>query len=263
MQAGSPIELVVCDIEGCITPPSGATPWPLELFTELGATIEKLGVPFILLSGRQVPYGEAIVQALNLRFPIPPNRHGHSPFTFFPMILENGCYFFDPSNKRSYPHPALSDYQNSGVRERLLKARRRLQGLEGIGFVEPGKDFVITISPLLPTPSEQEMEEMLAVVKAVLGDLDLAISKSRTAVDVAPPGLDKVVGLKYLLEVLEIPSEQVLGIGDAEADLSWLAIVGTSACPANATEDVKATVDYVASTRDSVGVREILLRSIV
>jgi len=257
------MELIVCDIEGCITPPSGAMPWPLESFAQLRATIEQLSVPFILLSGRHVPYGEAIVQALNLRFPIPSSRRGRSPFTFFPMILENGCYFFDPFNKRSYPHPALLAYEDSNPRERLLEARRRLQRLDDIGFIEPGKDFVITISPLLPTPSGQEMEEMLAKIEVMLAGLDLAISKSRTAVDVAPPGLDKAAGLKYVLDVLEIRQEGVLGIGDAQADIEWLAIVGTSACPANATDDVKAFVDYVADAQESRGVREILLRHII
>lgn len=104
---------------------------------------------------------------------------------------------------------------------------------------------------------------MLAKIEVMLAGLDLAISKSRTAVDVAPPGLDKAAGLKYVLDVLEIRQEGVLGIGDAQADIEWLAIVGTSACPANATDDVKAFVDYVADAQESRGVREILLRHII
>jgi HAD superfamily hydrolase (TIGR01484 family) len=259
VQKSSNIKLVVCDIEGCITPPSGAIPWPLEAFAKLRATIEKSSIPFTLLSGRQVAYGEAIVQALNLRFRIPNKGHKSFLFSFFPMILENGCYFFDPYNKRSYPHPALLKMQDGNIRNSLIEARRRLELLKEFGFVEPGKDFVVTISPLSPTPSEKQMDEILSKVKAELVDLNLVITRSRTAVDVAPPGLSKAAGLTYVVSLLEIPREQILGIGDSDVDLDWLKAVGTSACPANATADVKSVVDYVAEAQHSEGVSEILL----
>jgi len=50
------------------------------------------------------------------------------------------------------------------------------------------------------------------------------------------------------------------GIGDSASDLKFLNIIGRSAAPANAADEVKAAVGYVSPYEDGDGVADILRR---
>jgi hypothetical protein len=50
----------------------------------------------------------------------------------------------------------------------------------------------------------------------------------------------------------------VLGVGDSDVDLPFLALAGYSAAPANANPAVKEIVQYVAPRPTADGVRDIL-----
>jgi 3-deoxy-D-manno-octulosonate 8-phosphate phosphatase (KDO 8-P phosphatase) len=76
-------------------------------------------------------------------------------------------------------------------------------------------------------------------------------------------GIDKGAGVEWLSRETGVPLAQMAGIGDSPGDLPYLRRVGFSAAPANATDDVKRTVQYVSPFKDSKGVVDILLRWIV
>jgi hypothetical protein len=69
-----------------------------------------------------------------------------------------------------------------------------------------------------------------------------------------PPGVDKASGLAAALSALDVAAETVLGVGDAENDIAFLAVCGVSAAVANALPDVKGAADMVTPVDDGAGV---------
>src|SRR5207245_7524598 len=66
------IRLLVLDVEGVITLPGGSQyPWPLEEMLSVRRALAEAPFGCILCTGRQVPYGEAVIQALDLFRPLP------------------------------------------------------------------------------------------------------------------------------------------------------------------------------------------------
>jgi hydroxymethylpyrimidine pyrophosphatase-like HAD family hydrolase len=81
---------------------------------------------------------------------------------------------------------------------------------------------------------------------------------SVSCVDILPQGVDKGAGVKWLSDETGIPLARIGGIGDFTSDRKFLRLVGHSAAPANATDEIKAAVDYVSSYEDGDGVVDIL-----
>jgi hydroxymethylpyrimidine pyrophosphatase-like HAD family hydrolase len=99
---------------------------------------------------------------------------------------------------------------------------------------------------------------------AIVGDvirrlrLDLQVILNKGSVMVLPASIDKATGLAAVLQELSISSQDIVGIGDAENDQTFLAICGRSVAVANALDAVKGLVDYVTQGRSSAGVRELI-----
>ncbi len=85
---------------------------------------------------------------------------------------------------------------------------------------------------------EKEMEYMT-------GDLDVSYSSKRY-LEFNPLGVNKGSGLVKMAEILNIPIEETLAIGDNINDLAMLQAAGTSACVANALDEIKAVCDYTS-----------------
>lgn len=84
------------------------------------------------------------------------------------------------------------------------------------------------------------------------------IIMNKQAVMILPQGVDKVTGLQAALKQLEIPVEAVVGVGDAENDLTFLSMCGLSAAVDNALAEVKTAVDWVAQMPRGAGVAELI-----
>lgn len=97
--------------------------------------------------------------------------------------------------------------------------------------------------------------------RQLLADLGLQrweIIMNKRAVMILPQGVDKVTGLNAALQELGLPVEAVVGVGDAENDLSFLRLCGLSAAVENALAEVKAAADWVAATPHGAGVVELI-----
>ena len=66
--------------------------------------------------------------------------------------------------------------------------------------------------------------------------------------------------MRWLSQEMGISLDQIGGIGDSASDLTFLSIIGRSAAPANAADEVKAAVGYVSPYEDGDGVVDILRR---
>ena len=89
--------------------------------------------------------------------------------------------------------------------------------------------------------------------KHLAGELDVFRSE-KYFLEVVPPFIDKANTLSVLLENLDIPTEEVVAIGDGVCDVSMLQLAGLGIAMGNAQESVKACADYVTLTNEADGV---------
>ncbi|MEO8971450.1 MAG: HAD family hydrolase [Ktedonobacteraceae bacterium] len=249
------IKLVVSDIEGCLN--LNEHTYDLEALTWIRAVNqlarENNPLPFITVcSGRQHAFVEAITQLIAGRLP---------------AVFENGCGLYFPTRSlyEEYAwHPLLSQpetlSQFTKVKQNILdevvasnQARR-----------VPGKEMMLSLHPVSPV----EVHDIYSVVTEMLmkSQLIASVTRSASAVDITPVGIDKAAGVRWLVGSLEeafsVKLANVAGVGDSVGDLSFLRIVGFSAAPANASEQVKSVVDYSSSWADGRGVADIIQQCI-
>lgn len=87
--------------------------------------------------------------------------------------------------------------------------------------------------------------------------LELQVIFNKGAVMVLPTGINKATGLKEALKILGIPSEIVVGVGDAENDHALLSYCGFSAAVANALPVLKEHAMVVLRNHHGAGVAEL------
>jgi hypothetical protein len=265
---GEQLKLVILDVEGVLTLPGGGQyPWPLSDLARVRQFLEDAAQPCVLCTGRQQPYGEAVIQGLNLFSPLSEElradvvSRGGPELLAWPSVMENGAYFYDPLAKRPFPHPDLTP-ERARVLQRVRTEILWPLAQETGAVVEAGKDFSLSINPppLSRGSSErQSTAEFTPVVKAVLAEFadQLEIKASLSAVDITPRGVSKASAVQLLLHWLGLAPHEVLGVGDTKADELWLQEVGWRAAPANGREALPG-MHYYATAEVAAGLLEIL-----
>jgi HAD superfamily hydrolase (TIGR01484 family) len=239
-----PIRLLVFDIDGVLTQ-SGSRGFDLRLLARLAgmnrAARENPSSPAVTLcTGRPGSYAEAILRTID----------GH-----LPGIFENGAGLCTPSGIPYVPHPALGDPATfEAVRQRLREALVQT----GRAFFQPGKAYTLSLVPRNPAEKDALHGEAIAALGPLREAVSLAYSAS--CLNVLPHGMHKGKGIEFLAQETSCAPGEMLGVGDSAVDLPFLAAVGTSAAPANATPAVKRAVKYVAPRAAADGVRDILDR---
>ena len=78
-------------------------------------------------------------------------------------------------------------------------------------------------------------------------------TSSPEALEIVPPGVNKGSGLARVAELLGIPREETVAIGDGENDIAMLRWAGLGIAMANAPDSVKAAADVIAPHCDADG----------
>jgi hydroxymethylpyrimidine pyrophosphatase-like HAD family hydrolase len=105
---------------------------------------------------------------------------------------------------------------------------------------------------------EPHGEAVLEVIRAM--GLELQVILNKRAVMILPAGIDKATGLAAALDQLGLAPRDVVGVGDAENDLAFLASCGCSVAVRNALPLVKERVDLVTEGDHGAGVAELINR---
>lgn len=237
-----PIRLILFDIDGVLTF-GEAKPLDLELLGRLAhmnhlARADPTRPAVTLCTGRPAPYVEVMLQAID----------GHVP-----GIYENGAGLYIPADYQFVPHPLVEGASNLRmVRQRLEEGLVR----SGRAFFQPGKEHSLTL--FAHNPAETNRLETWAAT--ALGSLreSVELVYSTSCLNVLPRGVNKGKGVELLAERTGYAPEEMLGVGDSDVDLQFLALVDHSAAPANAIPEIKRLVQYVAPRQASDGVRDIL-----
>jgi len=238
--------LVVIDVDGCLTPGEGQ-PWNFEALKYVArlnrkAQKDAAELAVTLCTGRQEPYVEVLMQAIDAHLP---------------GIYENGGGLYFPREYRFVENPLIT----AAMREALAGIKATLQREivnTGLGYFQPGKEVSLTLYPL----DQVSVHELYLTTVEALGSLNAGYiaQESVSCVDVIPRRVDKGAGVRWLSRETGVALDQMGGIGDSASDLTFLSIVGRSAAPANAADEVKAAVDYVSPYEDGDGVVDVLRR---
>lgn len=81
-----------------------------------------------------------------------------------------------------------------------------------------------------------------------------------TSIEFTPVGISKGTALVKLADILGIPVEQTIAVGDADNDLAMLQSCGLAIAMGNANENVKRTADVVVADNDHDGCAEAIRR---
>jgi hypothetical protein len=227
---GEPIKLFICDVDGCLAPANHGS-YDLSALLEL-RRLNRLSrsddhvPPLTLLTGRPVPYVDALLQILDL----------HTPAAF-----EHGAGLTARSPQRSWLTTCGRDGQAS-IR-RAVEALNRIPGAQFQG----GKESSLSISS-----DELTLDEVAEAARDVVrvNDLDLVVHRATDVVDVLPSRLDKEVGLASLCRTAKVDPREAAGVGDSNGDIGWLRACGRSFAPLHAAAEVRRVVDVAMDLPD-------------
>jgi HAD superfamily hydrolase (TIGR01484 family) len=153
------------------------------------------------------------------------------------VVVENGAVLYDP---RTDEETLLAKAPPSGFVERIREL--------GAAPVTVGR---VVIDTRLP--------HQAAVLQAIQETgLELHIVFNRAAVMVMPTGVNKATGMDHALRRLGLSAHEVVGIGDAANDHSFLERSECAVAVANAEPAVRASVDFVTSLPAGQGVVELI-----
>lgn len=185
-------------------------------------TLKNSGRKLLLVTGREV-------QALKHHFP---------RLDLFDLVVaENGALLYDP----------VTDTEELIAERASVDLVSRLRD-KGVSPLSVGRSVIATWHP---------WEE--AVINSIreLG-LELQMTFNKDAIMVLPPGVNKASGLAAALRTLGICELNVVGVGDAENDHSFLSICGCSAAVDNAIDSIKANADICLTHDHGDGVCELV-----
>jgi len=190
---------------------------------------EDNGVPIMLVSGNVLPICHSLNVYLGLSGPI---------------VAENGGVVF----------------WKNGPRLKLLKNRKE---------ADRGYDYLSKRLPVKRILTDRWRETEVAIeegdidprmVRQLLqeGGFDLYVNSTGFGLHIMEPGLSKLKGLELACSWLGIGLDEVLAMGDSEADMEFLEHCGFSGVPANAPPELKAKAGYAARVPFGEGVVDIL-----
>ncbi len=224
---------IICDVDGCLVPGRGDA-WDFRGLEQLAIDIQQNKFGFALCSGRPATFIEALARQLMI------NQY---------CICENGALLFHPLTKKGIIHPA--------VPKEFVKERPQIQKVledliaETNVVIELGKDIMFSVN----AADKSMLDELCGKIQAKLKNAPVVVVNSSRSIEVIPPGVNKAAGMHFWAEMEQVELADILSIGDADNDLEILEAAKTAAAPANCTEAVRATVDYVS---DQVMVQGIL-----
>ncbi len=209
---------LACDYDGTLAHHGVVEQQSIDAIKDL----KKSGRKAILVTGRKLDDLENVFPELSL---------------FDCVVGENGGVLYFPSSRstKALAPPPQTDFVEA------LKERK----------VEPlsiGKTIVATWEP---------NERIVVEVIRTMG-LELQIIFNKGAVMILPSGVNKASGLKAALQELLLSPHNVVAVGDAENDHSFLKICECSVAVHNSIDSLKDAADFVTNGDHGVGVRELI-----
>ena len=209
---------LACDYDGTLAKDGVVSPRTIDALEQIRASGRKL----LLITGRLLEDLQQAFPRLDL---------------FTCVVAENGALLY---------HPTDTTVQLLGE----APSRQFLQALQerGVTPLVTGRVIVATLHP---------HETAVIDVISKLG-LELQVIFNKGAVMILPAGVNKGTGLTAALGELKLAAHNVVGVGDAENDHSFLSLCGYSVAVANALPSLKEQADYSTKADHGEGVTELI-----
>lgn len=153
------------------------------------------------------------------------------------VVAENGGLLYDP---KSHQSKILGRALPPRLAERLRE--------RGVEPLEAGEVVLATRDP--------HQQVVLEVIREM--GLECQVIFNRTAVMILPPGVNKATGVELALSRLCLSRHEVVGIGDAENDHSFLERCECAVAVANAIDSLRQTVAFTTRKPNGEGVAELV-----
>lgn len=180
------------------------------------------GRKLILVTGRELPELKEIFPEIGL---------------FQLVVAENGALLYWPENGEE---KVLCKAPPENFYERLIE--------KNVAPVSRGKVIIATWTP--------HETVVLSTIKEL--NLELQVIFNKGAVMVLPAGVNKAFGLQAALKELNLSPQNIVGIGDAENDHSFLEICACSVTVSNALQSLKERSDFTTKADHGAGVIELI-----
>jgi hydroxymethylpyrimidine pyrophosphatase-like HAD family hydrolase len=213
-------DALACDYDGTLATDGQVDDTTVNALERVRASRRKL----VLVTGRQLPDLIQVFPRIEL---------------FDRVVAENGALLYNPSDRseRTLAEPPPEEF--------VAELRRR-----GVSPVSVGRVIVATCEPHKTTVVE---------VIRKLG-LELEVIFNKGAVMVLPSRIDKAIGMDAALAELGLSHHNVVGVGDAENDLTFLVRCECAVAVANALDSLKEQADLVTAGERGAGVVELIDR---
>ncbi len=198
------ITTLILDIEGTLTDSGGAVGKKTTELQERLQALEGNGKTIIMCSGRDFKYIQEF-------------KHTWGLIQKTPVIAEDGCIIFD--GEQDYLTFDQLKYDPEVIKKSLLEPK-----LHSLIELDPAKQIMITMYPkgfLVGVKfTYAQIDEIFNYVKTKVNDFDIALTHSSCSVDILPSGVDKLFGLKELIQHLPtLDPANCLYIGDSKNDM--------------------------------------------
>lgn len=262
------IEMIAIDLDGTLL----TTEKKISSKTkEAILRAKEKGVKIVLCTGRPFPGVLPYLKELNLEEP------GDYAITY------NGALVQQTHDRKTIVHHALSFEDFLEIESMSRKVGVHCHTIDEKIIYTANKDispYTIREAGLVNMPYEyraaEDMDPSITISKMMMIDapdiLDRGIAqfpqefldnytvlKSEAFyLEVLNKSANKGLALKDLAELLSIPKERIVAIGDNQNDIDMLEYAGTAIGMGNAIEDVKSVSDHITAANDDDGVAKAL-----
>lgn len=160
-----------------------------------------------------------------------------------------------------YTHLYSDDVLYFRENEEHAQYYQKMCGVDGIAVGDDIYSHTSKVPKMLiigDTP--EEADAVVELVRRSFGGRIEAMKSSPLYVELIKPGVNKATAIAKLAEILEIPSEAVLAIGDSSNDVTMLSAAAISVAMGNANKEAKEAARYMVTDNEHDGVAEALER---
>ncbi len=258
------------DLDGTVLDPHSPAPISPEV-VEAIRSVQSRGVGVTVATGRTLEYVRVRAQVLDLRLPVITSQGAVLADPVTGEVLHETLVPTTAAQRLAgYGGPVMATYLRGPDGELVIVQNREERSPEvydhwfGDGRLVEGdllpwlaRDYRVVKFIVVNAPEEPERAPEL---RDFFGPEVQIVRTHPYLVEGTAAGVDKGSGLRRLLELLQIPRERVLAVGDHDNDLPMFAEAGLAVAMGQAEENVRSAAHWVAPSVDQDGVAAALRR---
>jgi hydroxymethylpyrimidine pyrophosphatase-like HAD family hydrolase len=242
------IRSVIIDIDGCLTSKTFGEPLDIESLQAIQQISADYGsdptIPMLILNtGRDANHTELMAKILD---------------AFHYFIVEAGAAIVSVhgAELKYHVHDAIT--QEKLEQFNTLQVQFFEQYPQYQKYLQYGKKFMVTF--LFENDNIDKARCAIDLRDFINGnELEFQVDEGHNFINITFPNITKGSGLELLFTIdPTFQPENVAGIGDSTGDWDFLRLCAFSACPSNASAQLKEQCDYTALNQEAKGTLEIL-----